>query len=94
VLLLIVLAVVALTLKKNVGNLLSEAFQPPPPVAEVSDAETEELESFDGIPELNDQVIDDIQEYASENPERVAEVIQSWIHEVDLGKPAKRAVGG
>ena len=30
---------------------------------------------------MTDQMIDDVREYASENPQRVAEVIQSWIHE-------------
>ena len=53
-----------------------------------------EYESFDGIPELSDQVIDDIQDYAMENPERVAEVIQSWIHGIDLNKKTQSAAGG
>jgi flagellar biosynthesis/type III secretory pathway M-ring protein FliF/YscJ len=44
----------------------------------------EEVEHFDGIPEMNDQVVGDIRDYAAENPERVAEVIQSWIREIDV----------
>ncbi len=62
----------------------------------MDDGEAEpELEHFDGIPELSHQVVEDIQDYASENPERVAEVIQAWIHDIDLsGTGARKAVGG
>jgi hypothetical protein len=43
---------------------------------------------------MTHQVVEDIQDYASENPERVAEVIQAWIHDIDLGPGARKAVGG
>ena len=38
-------------------------------------------ERFEGMPPMNDQMIDDVREYAGENPERVAEVVQSWVYE-------------
>lgn len=96
VILVIMLGVLVLGLKKNVGQALGDVFQPAGtrPVVEEEDPADMMPESFDGIPELNDKVINDIQEYASENPERVAEVIQSWIHDIDLGpQKAKAAVG-
>ena len=53
----------------------------------------EDDEHFEGIPELNDQVITEIQDYASENPERVAEVILSWVHGVQIGDNKMKAEG-
>ena len=103
VLLLIVLAVVVLTLRRNIGRLLGDAFGPAPAARAVragggagdaAAAEEEEVEHFDGIPEMTHQVVEDIQDYAAENPERVAEVIQAWIHDIDLGQSARKAVGG
>ncbi len=41
----------------------------------------EEGERFDGMPILTDQMAEDVREYAAEHPERVAEVVQSWLHE-------------
>jgi flagellar M-ring protein FliF len=99
VVLIIMLGVLVMTLRKNIGQAVAEVFTPTTVKAGKAgkslDEDSEEMpESFDGIPELNDKVINDIQEYASENPERVAEVIQSWIHNIDLGpKKAKAAVG-
>lgn len=40
-----------------------------------------EAERFDGLPPMTDQMLEDIREYAAENPERVAEVVQSWVLE-------------
>ncbi len=91
VVLIIMLAVMALALKKNMGQLISETFQPA--IATTPDGKELSEEHFDGIPDMDDTVIHDIQEYASENPERVAEVIQSWIHELDLSDNARTAVG-
>lgn len=91
VVLFLLLGVLALTLKKNLGKLISDSFQPTAQ-AKVEGTPTED-EHFDGIPEMNDTMINDIQEYASENPERVAEVIQSWIHNLDLGENSRTAVG-
>lgn len=93
VLLIIMLAVLALSLKKNLAGALSSAFQPAGARLATAEAETDMPEHFDGIPEMNDKVVEDIQEYASENPERVAEVIQSWIREIDLG-PKQHAAAG
>ncbi len=99
ILLLILAAVLAFSMKSRLGTMLTEAFQPAVGVpgtkvhsqtGGVSTLEQDE-EKFDGIPELNDQVIDQIQEYASENPERVAEVLLSWIHGIDLGDRKMKA---
>ena len=35
----------------------------------------------------------DIRDYAADNPERVAEVIQSWIREIDLSGASRESVG-
>ncbi len=92
--LIILFGVLALTLKKNLGNVLTTAMQPAGmSTATGKDTTGEDQESFDGIPEIDDQIMDDIQDYASENPERVAEVIQSWINEINLG-PAVGAKAG
>ena len=92
--LIILFGVLALTLKKNLGSVLSTAMQPGGFSATSSAVgAAKDEESFDGIPDIDDQIMDDIQEYASENPERVAEVIQSWINEINLG-PAVGAKAG
>ncbi len=93
VLLLIMVAVLALSLKKNLAGALSEAFQPAGS-SSTTPAEADNMpDHFDGIPEMNDKIVDDIQEYASENPERVAEVIQSWIQDIDLNPKSHAAAG-
>jgi flagellar biosynthesis/type III secretory pathway M-ring protein FliF/YscJ len=38
-------------------------------------------ERFEGLPEMTNQMIEDVREYAAENPARVAEVVQSWLYE-------------
>jgi len=40
-----------------------------------------EPERFEGLPPLTDQMIEDVREYAAENPARVADVVQSWLYE-------------
>lgn len=45
-----------------------------------------EQERFEGLPPMTDQMIEDVREYAAENPERVAEVVQSWIHEPERNR--------
>lgn len=93
VILLLVLVGIVLSLRKNLGNLLqAETVGPVTGQPRVA-APEDEPEHFDGIPEMDDQVIGDIKEFASDNPERVAEVIQSWIREIDLGAEVKGAVG-
>jgi flagellar M-ring protein FliF len=99
VLLIAMLAVVALTLRRNLGRLLADAFGGGSPArarkgkAAETVAEEEEPEHFEGIPEMSHAMVEEIQEYAAENPERVAEVIQAWIHDIDLGNNARKAVG-
>ena len=95
VLVLLVL-VLAMVLRKSLGRMLETSFQPAGRGASARagvGGGGEETEHFDGIPEFNDKVIEDIQDYASENPERVAEVIQSWIHGIDLGEKSYQASG-
>ncbi len=99
VVLFIAFGAILLSLKKNLGNLLTSTVSGSDagPTGSSgggggSQSEAGEPEHFDGIPELDDQVIGDIKEYASDNPDRVAEVIQSWIREIDLGG-VKEAVG-
>ncbi len=96
VVLLIAFLAILLTLKKNLGSLLTGVGGDAVATAGGASgpaAVAEEPEHFDGIPEMDDQVIGDIQEYAADNPDRVAEVIQSWIREIDLGGNVKQAVG-
>ena len=47
----------------------------------------EEEERFEGMPMMTDRMLEDVQEYAAENPDRVAEVIQSWLYESDEWQP-------
>jgi flagellar M-ring protein FliF len=106
VLLLVLLAVMAISLRRSLGRLVaggstagggpagarsavgraSASGRP----ATTPEAETEH---FDGIPELNDQVMGDIRDYAADNPDRVAEVIQSWVREIDLSGAGRETVG-
>lgn len=46
-----------------------------------SSTSAEAGERFEGLPEMTDQMIEDVREYAAENPARVAEVVQSWLYE-------------
>jgi flagellar M-ring protein FliF len=101
VILLIMLAVLAFSLKSKLGTMLTEAFQPAGTAAVSGGKKSaggmqgveEDDEHFEGIPEMNDQVITEIQDYASENPERVAEVILSWVHGIELGDRKMKAEG-
>jgi flagellar M-ring protein FliF len=79
-LLVVMLAILVLVFKKNLSQAIEAVFHPATP-AKSAAARTEEGERFDGMPEMTDQMIEDVREYASENPERVAEVVQSWLHE-------------
>jgi len=93
VLLLGLLVVLALGLRKNLAKLLDTGGTSAPAAARVRTAAPAEEEHFDGIPEMNEKVVSDIQDFAAENPERVADVIQSWIHGIDLGDKAWQAAG-
>ena len=99
--LLILLAVLAFSLKSRLGTMLTESFQPATAASGPAAGSTrrglttleEDDEHFEGIPDMDDQVINEIQDYASDNPERVAEVILSWIHGIDLGESKMKAGG-
>ncbi|MCP4572084.1 MAG: flagellar M-ring protein FliF [bacterium] len=102
VVLLVLLGVMVLVLRRNIGRLVADAFGPGNAAtggsrsaarAGGAAADDDDMQGFDGIPELNNQMVQDIQEYATENPDRVAEVIQSWIQGVDAGERTREAVG-
>jgi flagellar M-ring protein FliF len=92
--LLALLAAMLLMLRRNLGRLLGGGSLTAAPAGRTAaTAAAQEEEHFNGIPDMNEQIVGDIKDYASENPERVAEVIQSWIHGIDLGKEMREAAG-
>ncbi len=95
VVLVLMLGFLALALRKNLAALLagSPVSSTGPARRGVATAAQEDIEHFDGIPEMNDQIISDIQDFASDNPERVAEVIQSWVRGIEPGDMTRQAAG-
>jgi flagellar M-ring protein FliF len=84
--------IVLLSLRKGLGKLVN--MEIPQPRSRISSSGApRETDHFEGIPDMDDQVINDIKDYASENPDRVADVVQSWIHEMNLGEAPKETVG-
>lgn len=90
-LLLIMMAAMALAFRRNLSAVLNDLgtlFQPAA-VAEKEakkKIEASDLERFEGLPEMTDQMIEDVREYAAENPGRVAEVVQSWMYEPERNR--------
>jgi flagellar M-ring protein FliF len=86
-LLILLLVGMLLMFKKNLSQAMEAVFRPGgltsggPASPATGGAPGTPQERFEGLPDMTDQMIDDVREYASENPQRVAEVIQSWIHE-------------
>ena len=88
-LLILLLVGMLLMFKKNLGQAMEAVFRPggytaagPARATTGGGGDGTTIpERFEGLPDMTDQMIDDVREYASENPQRVAEVIQSWIHE-------------
>ncbi len=88
-LLILLLVGMLLMFKKNLSQALEAVFRPGGLSAGRTGGATAGSDGaagapgdrFDGLPDMTDQMIEDVREYASENPQRVAEVIQSWIHE-------------
>ncbi len=88
-LLVIMLVGLVLAFRRNLSAALGEFARPATAGADAAgraggsdaDGEGAEGERFSGMPELTDQMIEDVREYAAENPERVAEVVQSWLYE-------------
>jgi flagellar M-ring protein FliF len=96
VLLLALLAVLLFSFRRNLRALVGELAGERPSAAGAGTdhrGESAEKERFEGLPDMTDQMIEDVQEYAAENPERVAEVIQSWIYKDDRNRGA-RTMGG
>ncbi len=89
--LLVVLGVIALMLRHSVSRLAADGSRrgDRSSVSAFADG----IGCFDGDPDLNNETVQDIQEYATENPERVAEVIQSWILNVDESGHVREAAG-
>ena len=88
----LIIGSVLLSLRKGISRFLTMEMPNNRPRATATQQRTES-EHFEGIPDMDDQVINDIQEYASDNPDRVADVVQSWIHEMNLGAAPKETVG-
>jgi flagellar M-ring protein FliF len=92
ILMFLMFGVILLSLRKGLKGIL--AMETPRSRSRVTAApQRDEREHFEGIPDMDDQVLNDIQDYASDNPERVADVVQSWIHEMNLGSGTKETVG-
>ena len=90
--LILIFGIVLLSLRKGVSGLL--AMEIPSTRTRIPTAgNSVETEHFEGIPDMDDQVINDIKDYAFENPDRVADVVQSWIHEMNLDDASKETVG-
>jgi flagellar M-ring protein FliF len=83
--------IVLLSLRKGLGRLLT--MEMPRSRGRVATSGAAREEHFEGIPDMDDQVLSDIKDYASENPDRVADVVQSWIHEMNLDDTQKETVG-
>ncbi|MFH1844475.1 MAG: flagellar basal-body MS-ring/collar protein FliF [bacterium] len=82
-LLFLVATILVLSLRKNLGRILTEGLptRRPPTVADEPPVQTRgKRPSLDlGAGSDTDNMAEDVKEYASENPERVAEMIQAWI---------------
>ena len=89
--LILMFGIVLMSLRKGVGGLLAMEI-PRTPRRIPSAGDSSEAEHFEGIPDMDDQVINNIKDYASENPDRVADVVQSWIHEMNLGGTPEETV--
>lgn len=96
-LMIILFGILALTLRSSLGGMLAGATQASGAggvggaAGDAGVAGSDE--HFEGIPEIDDQIMNDIQDYAAENPERVAEVVQSWIQDINLGSAMSANAG-
>ena len=86
IILVVMLAVVVVAFRRSLAGALGDladagASRTARAGAAADPADEAEAERFNGLPNLNDQMIEDVREYAAENPERVAEVVQSWVYE-------------
>jgi flagellar M-ring protein FliF len=82
----IMLVILVLVFRRNLAGALGELTAPAPHGQALGAGATtaeaaEEVERFEGLPPLTDQMMEDIRDYAAEHPERVAEVVQSWMQE-------------
>ena len=77
-------AMLILSLKRNLGRLVSEGFPAGSggrrrSAAAIDSGPTMDMDSVNS----DQQMVDEVKNFAEGNPERVAEVIQSWINEND-----------
>ena len=93
VLLMILLASMVLVFRRNLSGVLAdlgslgrEADGGAEARRGAADGDEEPVERFEGLPEMTDQMIEDVREYAAENPQRVAEVVQSWLYEPERSR--------
>ncbi len=80
-LLFVVAAAMLLGLKKNLGRLVSEGFPAGRPAAGQAAAARRSRNRLGEAAGTADGMSVDVKEYAAENPEKVAEMLQSWIAE-------------
>lgn len=83
ILLAIMLVSLVLVFRNNLAATLGELTSRPEraDAGAPTSADGEPVERFDGLPPLTDQMMEDVRDYAAEHPERVAEVVQSWLQE-------------
>lgn len=79
----VILVALVVIFRRNLSGALGDlaAGRHAEPGAAAAAATAEEAERFDGLPLMTDQMLEDVREYAAEHPDRVAEVVQSWLHE-------------
>ena len=94
-LLVIVLVALAVSLRRNIAQLIGAA-GPAAGGRRIFGRGTPNAAAarFDGLPDLSNKMIEDVQEYATENPERIAEFVQSWIYEEDQRRDNARPARG
>jgi flagellar M-ring protein FliF len=86
-LLILLLVGMLLMFKKNVSQAMEAVFRPgsfsggSPASTGGGGGGGAPADRFEGLPVMTDQMVEDVREYAAENPQRVADVVQSWIHE-------------
>lgn len=89
----VMFGILLLSLRRGIGGLLAGTGLDSSRRRGATAPYQDEQEHFDGIPNMDDQVIGDIRDYASDNPERVADVVQSWIHEMEIGRMTRETAG-
>jgi len=91
--LLVVFVVMAFSLRRTLGRWLAAV--PGPGVRDADRPRPVDAgASSDGIPDMDDQMMGDIRAYASEHPDRVANVVNMWVQEMEKGRIDPEPAGG